>query len=146
MRNTQDKRIGLSSKTRPITATHNSNQWVSSPKQRMFVELWLSPSSNTFGNAYQSAIESGYSSHYSKVITARHTGLEWVREARRNLTSLQPEHIVQQLQDIAINSSQTSVKLTALDKLAKIHGMYARQPKNDISVTFINTVPRPESE
>ncbi len=125
--------------------SEQANQWTVTPKQQRFVEYWLSSNSISFGNAYKSAIRAGYSHHYAKVITAQHTNLLWVRDARRRLVHMQPDHITYQLQELAMNASETSVRLTALDKLARIHGMYTRK-LDTADYTIISSVPRPISD
>jgi len=145
MTHTKYNQSGRAPQDRSLIDSTQANQWTVTPKQQSFVEYWLSSDSTSFGNAYKSAIRAGYSHHYAKVITSQHTNLLWVREARRMLVTLQPDHITYQLQKIAMNASDISDRLSALDKLARIHGMYTHR-LDSTSYTIINSVPRPSSD
>jgi hypothetical protein len=46
-------------------------KWQPDPRQAHFLSLFLDPKSETFGNAYQSAIEAKYSKTYAEVIKKR---------------------------------------------------------------------------
>lgn len=48
-------------------------------KQMRYIENWLSPTSPTFGNSYQSAVAAGFSKSYSRVLGTDSLGLEWVQ-------------------------------------------------------------------
>lgn len=50
------------------------------PRQSLFREYYTNPKSETFSNAYRSALAAGFADDYAKVITAESTGLEWVKE------------------------------------------------------------------
>lgn len=54
------------------------NQYKADPRQETFLANYLNPKSKTFGNVYQSAIESGYSETYASNMRAK--TLEWVSE------------------------------------------------------------------
>lgn len=141
----KNSKIGKPPQDRNLAESNQANQWTVTPKQLIFAEYWLSSNSTSFGNAYQSAIRAGYSHNYARIITAQHTNLEWLRDAKRRLVTLEPEHITLQLQDMAMNAREDSIKLLALDKLAKIQGMYSRKV-NTANFTFVNNVPRPKVE
>ncbi len=49
------------------------------PRQLDFLQKYHDPKSETFSNAYKSAIASGYSEHYAKMIVS--VGNEWIVEA-----------------------------------------------------------------
>ena len=53
-----------------------------SPQQALFKEYYLKPSSDTFGNALQSALKAKYSPEYAKTITGQ--GNEWFSEIIRD--------------------------------------------------------------
>lgn len=113
------------------------------PKQQKFLDNWLIPSSETFGNAYQSAIKAGFSPHYAQKITAKSTDLDWMGEIRRQ-TTLKPIHIIKQLEHISLFAPQIRDQLTAISILTKVHGMQTSNINHDVSVKFVNTVPRPK--
>lgn len=69
-------------------------------------------------------MEAGFSESYSREIAKPSNSLLWVKEAR-NIISLRPEHIVQGLQEFALDKSEKSeVRLRALELLAKSQGMF----------------------
>lgn len=142
MRHLHDKRRGNAYQYRSLVDTNNANQWIQTPKQQRFIELWLNPSSVSFSNAYRSALNAGYSESYARKITARYTGLKWISDSKRSLSKLQPNDIILELQFLALSGSQDRDRLTALDKLARIQGMYSRSPQVK-DIKFVNDVPRP---
>ena len=146
VRNIQDKRVGLKPDNRHTDSAEYSNQWVSTPKQQLFIKYWLDSDSTSFGNAYQSALRAGFSKNYARIITSRYTDLDWLSEYKRNHIDLQPAHITMQLQEIAIKDTSSSIRISALDKLARIHGMYKRAPVSEEKIQFVNKVPRPIDE
>lgn len=115
-------------------------------KQMRYIENWLSPTSPTFGNSYQSAVAAGFSKSYSRVLGTDSLGLEWVQEAKKQLATFQPEHIYRGFQDIAQNGKQDRDKLKALELMGKARGMFIDRVQTDTRVTFVNDVPRPKTE
>lgn len=100
-----------------------SNQWQSNPKQQKFLENYFDPTSNTFGNVFQSAINAGYKESYARTLTRRSNKNMWLSEYIGN-TQMQPEHIMAGITSIAISpQSRQSDKLKAYELLAKLHGM-----------------------
>ena len=59
------------------------NQYQADPRQYLFKEYYLNPDSDTFSNAYQSAIKAGYAEEYAQSITAQ--GNDWFSEIIRDL-------------------------------------------------------------
>lgn len=72
------------------------NQYKPDPRQALFLKGYLDPKSNTFSNAYQSAIAAGYEEEYAQVILSK--DLDWmsdfvktssmVQKAERNLDKI----------------------------------------------------------
>jgi hypothetical protein len=141
----KDRRSGVPVKKRTIGSSDRGNQWIITPKQLKFIELWLEPTSATFGNAYQSAIAAGFSKDYAIKITANSTDVEWIGDARRRLTTFQPEHTVRSIQNLAQNAQQERDRLRALDMLARLQGLYIERVHQQIDVSFTNSVPRPSA-
>lgn len=52
------------------------------PRQQLFKQYYLDPESETFSNAYQSAIKAGFEDKYGKNITGQ--GTDWVSEIIRD--------------------------------------------------------------
>ena len=141
----KDRRQGLATSDRPKTTTKkNSNQWISDPRQDAFVNFWLTPGSDTFGNAYQSAIKAGYSTYHAKNITTNALSLEWIKEAKGRLAKFTPEHIVKKLEALT-NASKDSDKIRALELLARVNGLFIDRSVQHIDVQFTNAVPRPNT-
>lgn|SRR3990167_3216182 len=120
-------RKGLTPKNRKITEVErNANQWLSTPKQNKFMELWLDPASATFGNAYKSAILAGYGRGYAVQIASPAVNNKWVQEYKKRL-NLTEEHIKQGISKLAIRANNSrspdDTKLKAYETLAKIHNL-----------------------
>jgi len=129
-----------------ITNTDLRSITKTTKQQRQFIELWLNPKSSTFGNAYQSALQSGYSESTARVITGNAKGLQWVQDAKALFASLEPEHIYLKLQELALESPYDRDKLKALEMMAKIRGMFIDRTEHKVNVNFTNSVPRPKIE
>lgn len=112
-------------------------------QRRDFLLAWLNPDSKTFANAYQSALEAGFSEHYARVLTTDAKNIEWIQQGKDILRQFTPMHIAQGFQHIATQSPYDRDKIQALDRLAKIHGMYIDRSEQNVNVKFLNSVPRP---
>lgn len=83
-------------KTTPKNNPNGANQYQADPRQSLFIKNYLDPKSETFSNAYQSALKAGYEDEYAKVIVSK--DLDWlsesindeemVRKAEKNLRNL----------------------------------------------------------
>lgn len=142
----KDRRQGLEPAKREKVVARQANQWTITPKQIKFVELWLTPGSETFGNAYQSAKLAGFSEEYAKQITTDAQGLEWVQAAKKRLITLEPSHTIKALEHMALHSSQDRDKIKALELVGKIQGLFVDRSIQHIDVQFTNEVPRPVIE
>lgn len=88
---------------------------------------YMDPKSPTFANPYTSAMEAGYSESYARIIAHPSVNRQWIQEAR-NIVSLHPEHIVQGLQEFALDSSKKDeVRLRALELLGKSQGIFVER-------------------
>lgn len=67
-----------------VSNPNGSNQYQLDPRQKLCWDFYVSPKSETFGNAYQSAIKAGYEESYSRTIT----DTEWFRDKVRRLNML----------------------------------------------------------
>lgn len=63
---------------------NGANQYVMDPRQRKCWEDYINPKSETFGNAYRSALASGYEENTAAVITT----VPWFQEKLRRLNML----------------------------------------------------------
>lgn len=55
------------------------NQYQPDPRQQLFLAAYLDPKSETFSNAYRSALKAGYEDEYAKVILSK--DLDWLSDA-----------------------------------------------------------------
>lgn len=115
-------------------------------RQRRFIEAYLSPESDTFGNVYQSALVAKFSESTARVLAANSRNTPWIQEVKRLYASLEPEHIYLALQNKAMNSKQDRDQIRALELMAKIRGMFIERSQSDVHVTFNNHIPRPVVE
>ncbi len=123
---------GLKPKDRKLAKQTNAkkliaNQWQNTPQQHEFMTRWISPSSQTFGNAFQSALLAGYSEKYANQIAAPSIANKWKQEYTNRLV-LSEDHIIAALSDIAIgrnldSRSPADTQVKALEIMGKIKGM-----------------------
>lgn len=100
-----------------------SNQWQSNPKQQLFLYNYFEPTSNTFGNVFQSAINAGYRESYARTLTRQSNKNMWISEYLSNNTLL-PEHITAGITSIATDpNARPSERLKGYELLAKLQGM-----------------------
>lgn len=72
-------------------------------RQSAFLEYYLSPKSETFGNAYKSALKAGYSDEYAQVITVQATRLISEVESRRGRLLDKAERNLEEFVDLNPN-------------------------------------------
>lgn len=103
------------------------NQWQGTPQQEEFLVRYMDPKSPTFANPYKSAMEAGYSESYARIIAQPSVNRQWIAEAR-DIISMQPEHIVQGLQEFALDpSKKDEIRLRALELLGKSKGIFVER-------------------
>ena len=114
-------------------------QWKGNKKQRLFIEYWIDPVSETFGNVYRSGLKAGFSNSYSMNLT--HLAPAWISESIEKL-DLQDEHIKQGIQQIAISApdsrSPDDTRLKAYETLARIKGIIDN--KQSTNVTLVQPI------
>lgn len=64
-----------------------SKKVILTPQQEAFLSCYTDPKSPTFSNAYQSALEAGYSKEYAESLTSK--SLKWLSENVGDLNRLQ---------------------------------------------------------
>ena len=112
-------------------------------QKRDFINAWLDPTSPTYGNAYQSALASGYSESYARTITTDSRNAEWIQQAKGILKQFTPMHVIQGFMHEATTAKASRDRQNALTNIAKINGMFIERRESDIRVNFTNSVPRP---
>lgn len=106
-----------------------------SKKNDLFMELWTSPNSETFGNVYKSGIAAGFSKSYAKNLL--NVAPKWLSTYidRTNFTN---DHIKMALQELATNApdsrSPDDTRLKSLEILAKIQGMIDNKGGNTTNI------------
>ena len=78
---------------------NGANQWHPDPRQAEFLKNYLDKNSDTYANAYQSAIKAGYANEYAENIT--NLMPKWLSEAldEKEVTQLAEENLKNFLQD-----------------------------------------------
>lgn len=64
-----------------------ANQYKADPRQALFLAGYLDPKSETFSNAYQSALAAGYEEEYAKVILSK--DLDWLSDSVKDAELVQ---------------------------------------------------------
>lgn len=115
-------------------------KWKGNKKQRLAMELWVNPTSETFGNAYRSFLAAGFSPSYSKNVVGQ--APKWISEYIDKL-ELSPEHIKQGISEIALNApnsrSPDDTRLKAFEVLADIAGISGKS-KGGAQVTIVQPI------
>lgn len=114
-------------------------QWKGNAKQRTAIDYWINPTSETFGNAYQSFLKAGFTNTYSKNVI--HLAPKWLSEYIDRI-ELTDDHIKQGIQGIAINApdsrSPDDTRLKAYETLARIKGIIDN--KQSTNVTLVQPI------
>jgi hypothetical protein len=89
------------------------------PQQELFLERYTNPKSPTFGNASQSAKDSGYSDTYSENITDSMP--EWLLENIGDMKRLRKaEKNLEEVQNIQIYNDEGKLDANLIDKRTKV--------------------------
>lgn len=67
-----------------MTNPNGANQYVLDPRQKLCWELYVNPTSETFGNGLQSALKAGYSESHANTITTE----DWFQDKVRRMNML----------------------------------------------------------
>lgn len=118
-----EKRKGLTYGKRKQDMS-TANQWAGTPQQEKFLLLYLDPKSPSFANAYESAMEAGYSDDYARIIAMPSVNNLWIQQAR-NLIKMGPEHLSQALSSEALSPlNKASDRIRALELIGKMQGVF----------------------
>lgn len=103
------------------------NQWQATERQMKFIDSYMDPKSDTFGNSYQSALKAGFSETYASSIMKPSVGLEWVKQAY-NIMKLEPDHLKMSLTKIITDElAKDSDKIAAIKLLGQEQGMFTEK-------------------
>lgn len=121
--------------------TAKKYKWRGNKKQRLFIQYWLEPNSQTFGNAYKSALKAGFSNTYSLNLTGQ--APKWLSENLERV-DFTAEHIKQGLQQLAISApdsrSPDDTRLKSLEILSKIHGLIDNKNGTQVNVNVVQPI------
>lgn len=88
------------------TNPNGANQYQLDPRQKLCWDLYVNPRSETFGNAYQSAIKAGYKPKTAKCITVE----TWFMEKTRRLNLLnKAEDVLEECLDMPTESYTSDI-------------------------------------
>ena len=112
------------------------------PQQIKFLQTYLNPKSKTFGNAYQSAIDSGFSVTYSKHITQVNPNWIYENVRRLNMLAKAEKNLDEFLDFDNENSNKLRVKFDTSKFIAErigkvIYGQSDEQKGGDIKILVL---------
>lgn len=95
------------------------NQYLADPRQALFLEHYLNPTSPTFSNALQSALKAGYTQEYSENLTGQMP--DWLSEKLGDLQLLSIaennlRELLQQGEDIKVKADITKFVAETIGK------------------------------
>lgn len=99
---------------------NGANQFNLDPRQKLCWELYINPKSETFGNAYQSAMKAGYEEGYAAQITTVNWFLEKVRRVNMlnkaekvldEMLEMPTENVIEKGEEILVKKDTGLVKI-----------------------------------
>lgn len=100
------------------------------PQQELFLERYTNPKSPTFGNATQSAKDSGYSDTYAENITDAMP--DWLLENIGDMKRLRrAEKNLEEVQNIQIYNEEGKLDANLIDKRTKVDMFIAERLNKD---------------
>ena len=105
------------------------------PKQEAFLSFYIDIKSETFGNAYQSAMKAGYEQEYAKTITAQMP--DWLSDNIRRLSMLSK---AERNLDEALDNDDEKMRFEAGKFVAETVGKrhYSKRTENKNDNTNLN--------
>ncbi len=99
--------------------TKGANQYIPDPRQALFLKYYLNRKSETFSNAYRSALKAGYAEEYAKTILNQDT--DWVSESLKDelfiqLADKNLEELLTQDEDKKVKADLTKFVKSRLQK------------------------------
>lgn len=93
------------------------------PRQEKFLDLYLSVTSPSFGNCYQSAMSAGYTNETARNLM--HNRPKWLSEKLGQMQTMEPELLLLKLTGIISDGAETTQnKLRAIDMMMKHYRMF----------------------
>src|SRR3990167_1378523 len=109
---------------RPMSA--NGKTPFLTPQQELFLAYYTNPKSDTFSNAYQSAIKAKYKEDYARNITAELP--DWLQENLGDMTRLRKaEKNLDEVQNFNVVDEEGKVDVPLLEKRIKVDMFYAER-------------------
>lgn len=95
------------------------------PQQELFLSLYTNPKSDTFSNAYQSALKSGYKEEYAQNITSLMP--DWLSENIGDMKRLRKaEKNLEEVQNLDIYDEKGNPDANIIDKRTKVDMFMAK--------------------
>lgn len=114
---------------RPYIKTDKRKDIILTPQRKLFINLYTNPKSETFGNAYKSAITAGFKQGYANQILSKNH--KWLREIDNVLNDermlLKAEENFREVQELKIASYDSK-----LDKVVVQTDVLAHRNKVDM--------------
>jgi len=89
------------------------------PQQELFLSYYTNPKSDTFSNAYQSAMKAEYSKEYAENITSLMPN--WLSESIGDMKRLRKaERNLDEVQNLQIIDSEGNIDVNLIDKRTKV--------------------------
>ena len=99
--------------------TKKQAEFLLPPQQEKFLAHYTDPKSETFSNAYRSALKAGYSEEYSQNITGQMP--DWLSENISDMKRLRKaEKNLEEVQNIAIYNAEGLPDAQLIDKRTKV--------------------------
>lgn len=116
-----------------------ANQYTTDPRQDAFLKAYYDPESQTYSNAYRSALAVGYSESTSKDIL--HNRPKWLSEKWGDSRHAEPEQLLEKLSEILEDGSvATRDRIKAIELMMKHYGMLKERLQVDARVLNIQSV------
>ena len=132
----------VAAKKGTITNPEGYNQYMINPKQDLFLSYYLDPKSETWSNAYQSALRAGYSDEYAKNMTGQMP--DWLSENIKDTSLLQTalnnlneflNNTDERVQNIRWDATKTVLKGLAKNKFSERTELTGKDGK-ELKISF----------
>ena len=132
----------MATKKGTITNPEGYNQYMINPKQDLFLSYYLDPKSETWSNAYQSALRAGYSDEYAKNMTGQMP--DWLSENIKDTSLLQTalnnlneflNNTDERVQNIRWDATKTVLKGLAKNKFSERTELTGKDGK-ELKISF----------
>jgi len=97
-----------------VTNPNGANQFKLDPRQKLCLQLYMNPESETFANGYQSAQKAGYEESHAATITTQ----EWFQEGTRKHSLMdRAEKVLKEMLEMNDSDEITGKRDAALSRI-----------------------------